>query len=49
MKNYLCLKSTCNSNCLDFSGARANDVPAYLTILIFGHFMEPLLHFTLVK
>ena len=49
LKNYLCLKSTCNSNGLDFSGARADDVPAHLTILIFGHLMAPLLHFTLVK
>ena len=49
LKNYLCLKSSCNSNGVDFSGARADDVPAYLTILIFGHFMAPLLHFTLVK
>jgi uncharacterized protein (DUF983 family) len=49
LKNYLCLKSTCNSNGLDFSGARADDVPAYLTILIVGHLMAPLLHFTFVK
>ena len=49
LKNYLCLKSTCNINGLDFSGARADDVPAYLTILIFGLLMAPLLNFTFVK
>ena len=48
-KNYLTLKSTRNSNGLDFSGARSDDVPAYLTILIFGHLMACLLHFSLVK
>jgi len=48
-KNYLSLKSTCNSNCLDFSRARADDLPTYLTILIFGHLMASLLHFSLVK
>ena len=49
LKNYLSLKSTCNINCLDLSGARPNDLPAYLNILIFGHLMAPLLHFSLVK
>ena len=49
LKNYLSLKSTCNSNCLDFSRARADDLRTYLTILIFGHLMAPLLHLTLVK
>ena len=49
LKNYLSLKSTCNSNCLDLSGARPDDLPAYLTILIFGHLMAPLLQFSFVK
>ena len=49
LKNYLSHKSTCNSNGLDFSGAREDDVPAYLTILISGHLMAPLLHFILGK
>jgi uncharacterized protein (DUF983 family) len=49
LKNYLSLKSTYNSNCLDFSRARADDLRTYLTILIFGHLMAPLLHFSLVK
>ena len=31
LKNYLCLKSSCNSNGVDFSGARADDVPARLS------------------
>ena len=49
LKNYLSLKSTCNSNCLDLSGARPDGLPAYLTILIFGHLMAPLLQFSFVK
>ena len=49
LKNYLSLKSTCNSNCLDFSESRADDLPTYLTILIFGQVMATLLHFSLVK
>jgi uncharacterized protein (DUF983 family) len=49
LKNYLSLKSNCNNCGLDFSKARADDGPAYLTILIVGHLMAPLLHFTFVK
>jgi uncharacterized protein (DUF983 family) len=43
-KGYLTLRKTCPVCREDLSHARADDGPAYLTILIVGHLMAPLLH-----
>lgn len=44
LKGYLKLRQTCTVCQEDLSPARADDGPAYLTILIVGHLMAPLLH-----
>ncbi len=44
MKSYLKVRDTCTVCREDLSHHRADDGPAYLTILIVGHLMAPLLH-----
>jgi len=44
LKSYLKLRSSCPVCREDLSPARADDGPAYLTILIVGHLMAPLIH-----
>ncbi|WP_294610806.1 DUF983 domain-containing protein [Roseovarius sp.] len=46
LKSYLKVRDTCTVCREDFSHNRADDGPAYLTILIVGHLMAPLLLFT---
>ncbi|MEO0750987.1 MAG: DUF983 domain-containing protein [Pseudomonadota bacterium] len=41
---YLKVRDTCTVCRQDFSHHRADDGPPYLTILIVGHLMAPLLH-----
>ncbi|MEM7731955.1 MAG: DUF983 domain-containing protein [Pseudomonadota bacterium] len=41
---YLKVRSTCTVCRQDFSHHRADDGPAYLTILFVGHLMAPLMH-----
>ncbi|MEM9550482.1 MAG: DUF983 domain-containing protein [Pseudomonadota bacterium] len=48
LRGYLKLNTTCPVCREDLSPARADDGPAYLTILIVGHLMAPLLHFAFV-
>ncbi|WP_147106543.1 DUF983 domain-containing protein [Tateyamaria sp. syn59] len=48
LKGYLKLADTCSVCKLDYTHARADDGPAYLTILIVGHLMAPLLHMVFV-
>ncbi|MEM6759361.1 MAG: DUF983 domain-containing protein [Pseudomonadota bacterium] len=48
LKGYLKVRSTCSACKLDYSHHRADDGPAYLTILIVGHLMAPLLHIVFV-
>jgi len=43
LHSYLKVNDSCSSCGLDMSGHRADDGPAYLTILIVGHLMAPLL------
>lgn len=43
MKSYLKVRDNCPVCDLELSGHRADDGPAYLTILIVGHLMAPLL------
>ncbi|NCQ25400.1 MAG: hypothetical protein COW54_10950 [Rhodobacteraceae bacterium CG17_big_fil_post_rev_8_21_14_2_50_63_15] len=43
LKGYLTVRDTCPVCREDFSHHRADDGPAYLTILIVGHIMAPLL------
>ncbi len=43
LHSYLKVNDTCSSCGLDMSNHRADDGPAYLTILIVGHLMAPLL------
>lgn len=43
MKSYLKVRSTCPVCGEGFDGHRADDGPAYLTILIVGHLMAPLI------
>ncbi|MEM8774626.1 MAG: DUF983 domain-containing protein [Pseudomonadota bacterium] len=47
-KGYLKLRDSCPVCREDLSHARADDGPAYLTILLVGHLMAPLLHVTFV-
>lgn len=47
-KSYLKLRDTCPACREDLTPARADDGPAYLTILIVGHLMAPLLHLVFV-
>lgn len=44
LKGYLKLRDSCTVCREDLSHARADDGPAYLTILIVGHIMAPSLH-----
>jgi len=48
LHSYLKVNDNCDSCGLDLSQARADDGPAYLTILIVGHLLAPLLHFAYV-
>ena len=47
-KNYLSVRPKCTVCRQDLFHHRADDGPAYLTILIVAHIMAPLLHFTFV-
>jgi uncharacterized protein (DUF983 family) len=49
LRSYLKLNDTCPVCREDLTPARADDGPAYLTILIVGHLMAPLLHFSFVR
>lgn len=44
LHSYLKINSRCSNCNLDLTKARADDGPAYLTILLVGHIMAPLLH-----
>ncbi|MFY0310128.1 DUF983 domain-containing protein [Leisingera sp. D0M16] len=44
LHSYLKVNSSCSHCGLDLTHARADDGPAYLTILIVGHIMAPLMH-----
>ena len=44
LHSYLKVNDSCSHCDLELSKARADDGPAYLTILIVGHLMAPLLH-----
>ena len=48
LRGYLKLRESCTVCRQDFTAARADDGPAYLTILIVGHLMAPLLHIVFV-
>lgn len=48
LKSYLQVAGTCPVCKLDYAHHRADDGPAYLTILLVGHLMAPLLHLTFV-
>lgn len=48
LKSYLKVNDTCSVCRQDLTHHRADDGPAYLTILIVGHLMAPLLHVTFV-
>ena len=48
LRGYLTLRQRCTVCGEDLSHARADDGPAYLTILIVGHLMAPLLHWFFV-
>ncbi len=48
MRGYLKLRDTCPVCKEELHHARADDGPAYLTILVVGHLMAPLLHFAFV-
>lgn len=49
MKSYLKVNDTCKVCREDLSHQRADDGPAYLTILIVGHLMAPTLHMAFVQ
>ena len=49
LKGYLKVADTCPVCKLNYSHHRADDGPVYLTILLVGHLMAPLLHFTFVQ
>lgn len=49
LENYLSVKDSCTSCQEDFTPARADDGPAYLTILVVGHLIAPLLHIVFVR
>ncbi|MEQ9695790.1 DUF983 domain-containing protein [Shimia sp. SDUM112013] len=48
LKGYLQVRKTCSVCREDFTPQRADDGPAYLTLLIVGHLMAPLLHIVFV-
>ncbi|SEN67952.1 DUF983 domain-containing protein [Palleronia pelagia] len=49
LKGYLKLNSQCSVCGENLSYARADDAPAYVTILVVGHLMAPLLHWGFVR
>lgn len=49
LRGYLKLRGECPVCHLDLTKARADDGPAYLTILIVGHLMAPMLHIVFVN
>ena len=49
LRGYLKMRESCTVCRQNFTHARADDGPAYLTILIVGHLMAPSLHFVFVK
>ena len=49
MKGYLATRESCPVCREDFHHHRADDGPAYLTILLVGHLMAPLLHIVFVQ
>jgi len=49
LKSYLKVRDTCTVCREDLSQHRADDGPAYLTILIVGHIVAPLLHIVFVQ
>ncbi len=49
MKSYLKVRETCTVCREELSHHRADDGPAYLTILIVGHIVAPLLHIVFVN
>ncbi len=49
MKSYLKVREACPVCREDLSHQRADDGPAYLTILIVGHIMAPALHIAFVQ
>lgn len=48
LKGYLTLRTRCTVCGEDLHFARADDAPAYVTILLVGHLMAPLLHWVFV-
>lgn len=48
MRSYLKVRDSCPVCGQELSGHRADDGPAYLTILVVGHLMAPLLHWYFV-
>jgi uncharacterized protein (DUF983 family) len=46
---YLTVRKTCPACGEDLSHQRADDGPAYLTILVVGHVMAPLMHLVFVR
>ena len=48
-QGYLKTRYTCTVCRQDFTHHRADDGPAYLTILLVGHLMAPLMHIVFVK
>lgn len=49
LKGYLKVRESCTVCREDLTPQRADDGPAYLTILIVGHLMAPLLHIAFVQ
>ena len=49
LKGYLKVRENCPVCAEDFTPQRADDGPAYMTILIVGHLMAPILMFVFVK
>lgn len=48
LKGYLKVRESCSVCREDFTPQRADDGPAYLTILLVGHLMAPMLHIVFV-
>ncbi len=49
MRSYLKVNDSCTVCREEFHHHRADDGPAYLTILIVGHLMAPLMHITFTR
>ena len=49
LKSYLKVNDSCTVCRQEFHHHRADDGPAYLTILIVGHLMAPMLHIVFVQ